>query len=48
MEDLKLDKGVYIVECPNYEPDVVQKAVERLASLMGGWGKMSALVKKFY
>ena len=39
MEDLKLDKGVYIVECPNYEPDVVQKAVERLASLMGGWGK---------
>ncbi len=38
MEDLKLDKAVYIVECPNYEPDVVQKAVERLVHLMGGWG----------
>ena len=39
MEDLKLYKAVYIVECPNYETDVVQKAVERLVSLMGGWDK---------
>lgn len=31
-------KEVALVECRSYEPDTVLDAVERLVSLLGGWG----------
>lgn len=37
--DIGLKKAVAIVECPGYDPETVQDAVNRLAGLLGGWEK---------
>lgn len=38
MGESKLSQEVAIIKCDSYEPEVVRTAVERLVSLLGGWG----------